>query len=153
MLNQIFTAATNLPVVIQGALGSGLFALLLYIGQKIFTFTANRIAKSSRSRRKVYLIEQQVKYNVTKSKDFSARGAYVSLLTYRASRALFKALIWLSLGLAFGTLYKNLSIVGYCGCIYFLFKGLNTVSAPESVDDVDAKLKEIKTELEALNDA
>ena len=153
MLNEIYTAATNLPVVIQGALGSALFALLLYLGQKVFALTANRIAKSSRSRRKIYLLEQQVKYNVTKSKDFSARSAFVSLLIYRASRSLFKALIWLALGLAFGPLYWTLSIVGYCGCIYFLFKGLNTVSAPETVADVDEKLKEIKAELDILNKA
>lgn len=153
MLDRLVAAVTDLPVILQGALGSALFALALFGGQRISVLVGSQFAKSSRKRRKVYLIEQQIKYNVVKSKEYAARGAFVSLLVYRASRSLFKALIWLTLGIAFGTMKEVLGLVGYCGCLYYLFAGLNTVTGPESVPDADAKLQEIKTELETLNDA
>jgi len=153
MLERIIAAATDLPVIVQGALGSALFALALFGGQRLSTLLGRRFAKSSRERRKTYLIEQQLKYHVLKSKEYSAKGAFVSLLVYRASRSFFKAIIWLTLGLAFGTIIDVLGLVGYCGCLYYLFASLNTVTGPETVPDVDAKLQEIKTELEALNEA
>jgi threonine/homoserine/homoserine lactone efflux protein len=153
MFERFLTAATDLPVIVQGALGSALFALVLFAGQHLSALLGSRFAKSSRKRRKVYLIDQQIKYNVLKSKEFAEKGAYVSLLVYRASRSLFKSLIWLTLGFAFGTMDQIFGLVGYLGCLYYLFKGLNTVTGPESVPDVEAKLQQIKAELEALNEA
>ncbi len=152
MFEHIVAAATDLPVIVQGALGSALFALALFGGQRLSTLLGRRFAKSSRECRRIFLMEQQLKYNVLKSGEYSAKGAFVSLLVYRASRSLFKSLIWLTLGLAFGTIIEVLGLVGYCGCLYYLFAGLNTVTGPETVPDVDAKLQAIKKELEALNE-
>ena len=153
MVEKLIAAAMDLPVVFQGALGSALFALFLFLGQRLAVIVSKRYAKSSRARRKVYLIEEQIKYNVLRSKHYSTRGAFVSLLLYRATRSLFKALIWLTLGLVFGSVHEALGLAGFFGCLYYLFKGLNTVTPPKSAPDLEAKLAEIKAELESQNEA
>jgi hypothetical protein len=153
VLERFFSAITDLPVIVQGALGSALFAALLFAGQRLGALVSRRLARSSRERRRAYLIGQQIKYTVMQSKDFAARGALLGVLLYRASRPLFQALLWLSLGLALGTVHQVLGIVGYCGCIYHLFSGLNVVAPPESVPDIAVKLASIKAELEKLNEA
>ena len=153
MLDRLLAAASDLPVIVQGALGSALFALVLFVGQRAFLFFAEQRAKHSRTKRKRYLVEQQIKYNVLNATGVANRGAFVSLLIYRAARSLFLALLWLSLGLIFGSVLNVLGLVGYFGCVYYLFLGLSTVTGPKKVDDVAEKLQQIKAELESLDGA
>ena len=132
---------------------SALFAALAYLGQKAFAIAGKHVAGVSKKRRRTYLTEQQIKYNVLAAKDIPERGAFVSLLTYRASRSLFKALIWLTGGLMLGAADALLGVVGYFGCLYYLFLGLNTVTGPETVKDIHVKLEEIRQELTKLDEA
>lgn len=81
----------------------------------------------------------------------SDRGAFVSLLVYRAARPLFLALLWLTLELIFGSVINIFGIVGYLGCVYYLLRGLSTVTGPQRVDDAEKKLSEIKAELQSLD--
>lgn len=108
MFEKIAHAATDLPVIFQAALGSALFALLLWSGQKLTAHIASKVTTNSKSRRKTFLVEETLKYSLLGAKDYSTRGAYVSLLLYRAARNLIKALIWLTLGLAFFFLYIHI---------------------------------------------
>lgn len=149
MTDQLVAAITDLPVIAQGAMGSALFAFTLHFGQRLFTLVSSKYAQSSKQRRRRYLIEQQIKYNMLRATDPAVRSALVSLLIYRACRSLFKGLIWLTLGIAVGVF----GFVGYVGCLYYFFQGLNTVTRAESVDDVDKKLQEIEDELAYLGDA
>jgi hypothetical protein len=153
MLERLYSAVTDLPVIIQGALGSALFASIVYVGQRIFSVVQLRFSALSKERRRTYLLEQQIKYNVLSTKGLPNRGALVSLLLYRASRSLFKALIWLTSGLIFGSVDSTLGLVGYFGCIYYLLLGLSAVTGPEPVEDNEAKLEEIRNELAKLDEA
>ncbi len=153
MLEKIIAAVTDLPVLIQGALGSALFALVMVLGQRLAAFIALKLTATSRKRRKRFLIEEILKYNVLSTNDYATRGAFVLLLLYRASRSLFKALIWLTLGLIFSAANPVLGLVGFLGCLYYLFAALNTVRAPEQVEDVEAKLEALKTQKAQIEDA
>lgn len=148
MNDQLITAITDLPVILQGAMGSALFAFTLYFGQRLFTFISDKYAQSSKQRRRQHLIEQQIKYSILQTTDYATRSALVSLLIYRAFRSLFKGLIWLTLGLTVGIF----GFVGYIGCLYYFFQGLNTVTSAKTVDNVERKLQEIKDELTSLKD-
>lgn len=153
MLERILEAATDLPVVIQGALGSALFALILVLGQRIAALIGARLAATSRSRRETFLTEEILKYTVLSVQDYPSKAAFVSLLTHRASRSVIKALIWLTLGLAFTTVIPILGLVGFLGCLYYLFAALNTVKGPEHVEDVEKKLEALKAEKKQLEKA
>jgi len=153
MLETLYAAVTDLPVIIQGAMGSALFAAFVYVGQRLFSSSQRKLSQLSKDRRRRYLLEQQIKYNVLAASGVPERGAFVSLLLYRASHSLFKALIWLTTGLIFGSVEGFLGLVGYFGCIYYLLLGLNSVTGPEPVEDKKAKLEEVRAELAKLDEA
>lgn len=146
------TAITDLPVIVQGALGSGLFALALYVGQIAFRYSAGKATKINRDRRLAYLTDEIAKLHLLKGKTFSLKSAFLSLLIYRASRGFAKAFIWLTLGLLFGSFSPSFGVAGYLGALYYFFSALNTLRAPPKVDDVPTKLAELVAERKALVD-
>src|SRR5690606_4819398 len=117
------------PVIFQGALGSALFALVLFAGQKIAAYFLDTLRANSRQSRIRQLKEQLIRLRALKAKDRAERTYYISLLWLRASRHVIKALIWLTLGLAFNTILGVLGVVGFMGAIYYLFFALNIVKA------------------------
>lgn len=153
MLQQIWTAATDLPVVTQGALGSGLFAFALWFGQRLVAYASERYARSSIDRRKIYLTNEISKLHIQVTNDYSQRSAYLGLLIYRALRSLFKALIWITLGLLFQSFEPILGVVGYLGAMYHFFNGLNIVRSSTNIEDKKAVLKTLSDELASLNKA
>ena len=150
MLEKILTAVTDLPVIFQGAIGSGLFALVYFLGQKLYSFGRNFITKHSQSRRHTYLTEEIAKYRIATSDNYAKSNAITTVLIYRSMRSLFKALLWLSLGLLFGSVGFIFGAVGYLGAIYFLFQGLNTVRAATKAEDKKQRLDELQAELKSL---
>lgn len=150
MSQDFASALTNLPVIIQGALGSALFAVIVWLGQKLFTFAASRATRFTRLRRIDYLTDEIAKLHFVKGKDFALKGAFLTLLVFRSLRSFVKAFIWLSLGLLGGALNPIFGTVGYLGAMYYFFSALNTLRAPEQADDVAAKLGELSAERKAL---
>jgi hypothetical protein len=144
----------NIPVIIQGALGSALFTIILFVGQKITHLLRRKISESSTKRRREFLIEENLKLLLLLSNDFSTRGAFVSLLNFRATRKIFLALIWLALGLVGSSIIDIFGVVGYLGALYFLFDGLETCKMP-ALDEEKAKeqLDENKEEINNLENA
>ena len=150
MLEKILTAVTDLPVIIQGAIGSGLFALVYFLGQKLYALGRDLITKQNKSRRRRYLTEEIAKYNIATADNYAKSNAFTTMLIYRAMRSLFKALLLLSLGLLFGSVGFVFGAIGYLGAIYFLFQGLNTVRAATKTEDKKQRLNELRDELESL---
>lgn len=150
MIDRLLSAISDIPVIVQGALGSALFSLILYVGQRVSSSVKCKVTSHSQRRRKAYLIEERIKYNVLVAENYDERAAYVSLLLYRASRNLVKALIWLTLGLMTGSLIWVLGVVGYVGALYYLFNALTTVTGPAATDDYEKRLEEISAEIERL---
>jgi hypothetical protein len=149
-MDRLVAAIADFPVIVQGALGSALFALLLIVGQRVTAWAKQKEASSSVKRRRRYLIEEGLRYHVLAATDSATRGAFVILLLFRATRNLFKALLWLTLGLITGSVLNVLAVVGYLGALYYLFAGLSTLAPPSQKVDPKTKLAEIRRELEPL---
>lgn len=150
-MEKFITSIQDWPVIIQGALGSALFALVLFVGQKVASYFLDTFRASSRQSRIRQLREQLIRQKALKAKDHSERGYYASLLWLRASRHVVKALIWLTLGLAFNSFLGVLGVVGFMGAIYYLFFALNIVKAINYDGDITKKIEEIKAEMAKLN--
>lgn len=153
MLEKIFSAATDVPIIIQGMIGSALFALVYFLGQKLYAYGKNILTKQNKIRRRRYLVEEIAKFHIATADNDSKRVAFMTLLIFRSLRSLFMALLWLTLGLSFSSSGLVLDKVGYLGAIYFLFQGLNSVRRPSEAEDKPKKLAELKAELAELKDA
>jgi hypothetical protein len=148
MFDRLLAAITDLPVIIQGALGSALFALVMYFGQRVAARLQEQWSSHSRSRRHTYLIEQKVKLGIFVAQDNAEMVACISLLAYRALRAVVKAMIWLVLGLLGGSFMTVLGAAGFLGAACYLFSALATLSPPKKQgDDYKAKWERANEEL------
>ncbi|MCK9388318.1 MAG: hypothetical protein M0Q22_07990 [Sulfuritalea sp.] len=151
-MEQLIASVQDWPVIVQGALGSALFALVLFTGQKITTYFLDTVHAQSKRERARQLREQLIRYKALKSKDNAERAFYAAVIWLRASRHVVKAFIWLTLGLAFNSLLGVLGVVGFLGATYYLFVALGIVKGISYDGDVTLKIEEIRTELRALNE-
>jgi cell division protein FtsB len=149
-MEKLITSIQDFPVIIQGAMGSALFALLLYIGQKIATYCLDSFRANSKKTRVRQLKEQYIRLRALKSEDRAEAAYFASLLWLRASRHVVKAMIWLTLGLAFESAFGTLSVVGFMGAIYYLFFALNIVKPISYDGDLQKRITEILAEMRSL---
>lgn len=150
IVEQVIRQVLEWPVIVQGALGSGLFCVIFYLGQKLSAFTSTKLSSLSRTRKISALREDSIKYQITLPGN-NDRAAQVSILIYLAMRRITRGLIWLALGLAFQTIIPVFGLVGYLGALYYLFIGLRTFRPIDTSLDKNKRIQEIKKEIEALD--
>lgn len=153
-MDKLIAAIQDWPVLIQGAVGSAIFWLVLVIGQRIASGISAEIRRRSRKTERAYLQNQIIRLNALKSGSNATSGAYyASVLWYRASRDLIRGLIWLTLGLMFGTLSSVFAIVGFLGCLAFLFAAHEVVKPISDDGKIDEKLAELTARLAVLKNS
>lgn len=145
-MESLINIVRDWPILLQGAIGSALFWIILTAIQKIYEITETYISHRSLKQRKSWLINNIIRLKALVSQEHSVRGYYSSMLLYRSFRHLFKGIMWLSLGLIFNSLLSPTGIVGYIGCIYYMLKAF------EVVKPVDTEKLEKEAELEKLQD-
>jgi len=148
-LLELQQAIQQWPVIIQGALGSALFALIMYLGQKLFAHVNHFISSVSNNSRISELTTEKLKLGMLTFRGEKS-AIFAAPLVYRMSRKLLKALIWLVLGLIFGNFSNLLSVVGFLGSLYYLIIALNVVSPYETSEDSEERLQKINDELKKL---
>ncbi|WP_349741502.1 hypothetical protein [Roseateles cavernae] len=153
MVETLIKAITDWPVLVQGAVGSALFWLVLLVGQKGVSAATTKYSSKSKAKRRAYLIEQRLKYGYKLAKENDFRAAIFAGLLYRASRNALRACIWLTLGLAVSAVVPVFGVVGFMGALYYFLEALNTVTAVPETEDVAAKIKAITEELKSLGEA
>ncbi|MBV4493094.1 hypothetical protein [Pseudomonas oryzicola] len=152
-MEKLIASIQDFPVIVQGAMGSALFALLTYMGQRIAAYCFDSFRANSKKTRIRQLKEQLVRLRALRAEDDAEKAYYTSLLWLRASRHIVKALIWITFGLAFESVAGTFSAVGYIGAFYYLFLALNIVKPIGYDGDIDKKIKEIRAEIEGLTDS
>lgn len=150
MLENLIKAVTDWPVVIQGALGSALFAVFMYTGQKLTQASTTWMRSRSKELRKSALLETLIRLQAVQATDSVEQAKYAAILVYRALRHVTKGLIWLTLGLTLGSVISVLGIVGFIGCLFYLFKGLAILAPTYLEPNVEQKIAEIQAELAQL---
>jgi hypothetical protein len=150
-MEKLVTAIENWPVLIQGAIGSALFWVLLVFCQKLTTFLSERFSTLSKKRRQSELLNQLLRFHAltTSPRDFG--GPYASVLWFRASRKVVKALIWLTFGLIFESII-TFGVIGFIGCLYYLFDAYNIVRPLNYDGDITKKIREIEEQLKNINE-
>lgn len=149
-MEKLLASIQDWPVIIQGALGSALFALTLFLGQKIAAYFIDTVRAHSKQARISQLKEQLIRFRALKAKDNAERTYYASIIWLRASRQVVKGFIWLTLGLLSDSILGVLDVVGFMGAIYYFFIALNIVKGISYDGDVTKKIQEIHEEMNRL---
>jgi len=148
-MSELINIIKEWPVIIQGALGSALFWLILLLGQKLNQFISKKYSFHSKRTRISYLRSKQFKYYTDiASVQEQTRG--FSILTYRALRHIIKSFMWLAMGLITNSLFYPLGVIGYVGALYFLFQAYEVVSPIEENENSELELKKVTEELDKL---
>ena len=128
-MDQIFEIVKEWPVIVQGALGSALFWLVLLAFQKLSNFGASFFSNFSKKERIAWLISRHAKHEAFGGTDNNSLAAYAtSALIYRSLRYAYRGFTWLGLGLI-GFFFTDISlIVGGSGLIYYFLKAYEVVS-------------------------
>jgi small-conductance mechanosensitive channel len=149
-MEDLIEAVKAWPVIVQGALGSGLFWLILFIGQKFATSVAGKYSNASKKARLSWLVSEQAKCfaNMAKSHEESAR--FATIILYRASRHVIRAVMWIALGLISSSIISALETIGFIGALYYLFKAYEIVAPIDDEQYNEERLKQLTEERERL---
>lgn len=149
----IRTTITDWPGLLQACIAAGIFGALVAIGNRTFGFCSHHLSLISNKSRLYRLKNDYLRcqaYKAGKANDVPLSANYAALLWYRAARQFVKALIWLALGLISDSIVPIFGVVGFTGCLYYLFSCLQVVGPFNDDIDVEAKLAAINSELEAV---
>lgn len=151
-MSELIDAIVKWPIIIQGALGSALFWLVLLIAQKAAYKLLEIYSHKSKAARKSWLVSSQFKYALGMGTlGHIEKAHFFSVLIYRSTRHSYKALMWLVLGLIANTFESPLGIVGYLGALVYLLRAFEVVSPNRDTPDVcKKKFIEITDELKRL---
>ena len=137
------------PIIVQGALGSALFWLILALGQRAVSFVSDRYTGFSRIAKVSKLTDLQAKYLIALTKEHALTGAYVSVLIYRSLRHFFRAFLWLTVGLLLQSLAPIIGVIAYVGSLYYFFGAVDVVR-PVDTAGAKEKLEKVTMEIEEL---
>ena len=150
-MQELIDAVRAWPVIIQGALGSALFWLVLLIGQALTGRIAKGYSSHSKQARLSWLISEHAKCMANEATSDTEFSAFALILLYRSTRHLLKALMWLSMGLVFQSLFLPAGTVGFLGCLYYLFKAAEIVAPLDDEKHSAEQLAKISKEIMELN--
>lgn len=138
------------PVIVQGALGSGLFWLILFLGQKAFAASSSKYISFNKNRRLGKLQAERIRYRAFIVED---RGLSVFLiigLIYGAMHNLIKSLICVCIGLLLQSFIPVFGAIGFLFALYYLFNAADAVRDIDSKVDKKNRVEELATEIMTL---
>ena len=147
---ELIEAIRAWPVIVQGALGSALFWVILVCAQYSTTRLSKTYSRHSKRARIGWLTARKAKVLAHTRGDAADFSVYATILLYRASRDLFKGLMWLAMALVFQSMFAPAGIVGFLGCLYYLLKGSEVVGVVEGIENPEQELEKILEELREL---
>ena len=148
-MEDLYKAITEYPVIVQGALGSALFALLFYLSQQLFIISNNFLDNFFKSNKKTSLLRLHLKYTglkAYKANNLLKSNTIQTGLIYNSLRKVISGIIWI----LFGLIISPFELIGYIGGLYFTFSALYTVQSIDTKVDVNQKLEEIEKELKEI---
>jgi hypothetical protein len=151
-MNELIDAIKAWPVIVQGALGSALFWLVLVLGQRIRAAIAVKHSHYSKTARLSWLVSEQIKYSAFTATTMESQSHHITFLLYRASRPALKSLMWLIYGLVMDSIAHPAGVIGYMVSLVFLFRAFEIIG-PVVNDNPQETLKSINEEIEKLNAA
>ena len=151
-MSELVEVIKGWPVIIQGALGSALFWLVLVLAQKLFEISANNFSKRSKEQRISWLISRMAKFEAFGDENDDARSAFAtSVLVYRSLRHAYKGFLWLGLGLLVFTFDEIGLAIGGIGLTYHFLKAYDVISPFKDEENTSEERQRVRDELAKLD--
>ncbi|MBA2083780.1 hypothetical protein [Aeromonas veronii] len=150
-MNDLITAIKAWPIIVQGALGSGLFWLILVLLQKISLKITGYLSHLFKESEKSEIRTELLKILMTEAAGIEKLN-YAAPILYRMARPFLRAILWLVLGLFVGSIISIFGIIGYIGSIYYLLQALNVVSAYKYNGDLEERKSVLSARLKELEE-
>lgn len=143
-------AVKQWPIIVQGAAGSALFAMVSYCGRKITKTLLVKSARYSENIRKENLYRELLQKKYSRVAD---RGGKVTLIfIYQGLAFALRGLVFFALGQMWQPVFPLSSSIGALGLLYYLFKAVLWVEPywiePKTSDiELWLRVKEIEVAL------
>lgn len=151
MLNSIIEIIKDWPIIVQGALGSGLFWLLLLCAQKTTKFMGDNFSKINKESELSALRTELLKIQMIETNGIDKLN-FAAPIIYRMSRPFLKSMIWLVLGLLLDSTLPIFGVIGYIGSLVYLSKALNIVSPYKKIVDLQNRKSIVMDRINKLED-
>jgi hypothetical protein len=148
---EIIEVIKDWPVIVQGALGSFAFWLLLRVASSSFNWLTELYEQLSK-RSEAASLRDEVIVILANTSEQDQAGHYASLILYRAARHIIDAFLWVTAGLALSNFAGDLSIIGFIGGGYYLLRAKQVVGPYDYDGDKDERLSEIRCRIEELKE-
>jgi hypothetical protein len=146
----MFEQIIQLPVIIQGALGSALFALAFWLLKNAYTLLANKISFINKELRINSINAELVKYTSFKNGEPALMSFALVGLIYIAMSHFIKAVICLCLGYFLQSFLSIFQDISMFFALYFLFQSLSTLKDNQKDKNYDEKISILNAELDKL---
>lgn len=146
----IFDEILKLSPIIQGALGSALFALILWLLRIIFNFLQKKTVTLNQNNQLKRLQSDLIRYTALESGNVSANTLALVGLLYFAFSDFIKAIICLCVGVLLSSLLPLFKEISFLFALYFLYLALDSVKTAKSEKDYSKKIAELTTEINKI---
>jgi len=152
-MEQIISTVTAWPIILQGALGSGLFAIASYVFQKLYSYTSRHITIINKEHRRSRLRNDLGRCIVltTYKEEPEKAGFLMVSLVYTAIEDISKALLMLVFGAIVSSFIPIFEYVGYVMAVYYLIQALDSVRSWDNEKEPATEIERIEKELNDLN--
>lgn len=125
MLNEMFQRILEWPLIIQGALGSALFWLLLQIFSYLIKFTARQLGIFKFRTKRERKLREYIYHKYTNSDGlfYFAQGYFLSFKL--ALEFILQGILFFLMGFLLSFIYETYLIVGIIGAIYYIIRALS----------------------------
>ncbi|HHF3199684.1 hypothetical protein MTR11_23440 [Vibrio sp. CCB-PB317] len=146
----IIDTITAWPVIVQGALGSALFAITSFLGQKIVRFFFSKWEKYSRTNNEVLASQKVALIGAYIDNDRNELSNVLTLMMFSSFHYIMKAVLFVAFGLVAESLLPAFGLAGYFIGFIYLFKAMTYSPHLAFLDNhTEEELKEIKEQLAA----
>jgi len=152
-MDELIKSITGYSGIIQGVIGSAIFAIIVFFGQKLLNKIMDILSKYSKDIKRKKLTGLRRKYHGIKARnnnEFVKSNSVQISLIYSSMRDIIKGLLWILLGLLFANTLFIFETIGYIGGIYYMFSALSIVQGIEIPQNIDEEIKRINKELNKL---
>ena len=143
----------DLPVIVQGALGSFLFWLAYEVTKRIINTCSNLIGRYNKHWKHESLIFEQIQ-SLSMITTGDQRTHMLLTCVYGGLSLAIKGLIYLCFGLITSSLLGEISLIAYVFSVVYFYRALNSVKfeiSGKGADYHNKRVEEIEAELKELN--